>query len=57
MELYMDIINVSLFILAVLYILGSVFSNVALHRIEYAAKAILCLVLLLPETIAIYGLV
>ena len=57
MELYMDILNVSLFILAVLYTLGSIFSNVTLNRIEYTAKAILCFVLLLPETLTIYGVV
>ena len=57
MELYMDVINVSLFILAVSYTLGSVFSNVTQNRIEYTAKAILCFVLLLPETLAMYGVV
>ena len=56
MELYMDIFNVSLFILAVSYTFGSVFSNDKLNRIEYTVKAILCFVLL-PHTLTMYGVV
>lgn len=57
MELYMDFVNISLFVLAVSHTLGSLFSNVTLNRIEYTAKAILFFILLLPETLTMYGVV